>query len=84
MGESHPTTFTENGVTSANSAEIRTTQGCRCSFRKNDLQITNDFLKNIYLFIIILKHTVAVFRHTRRGHQISLRVVVSRHVVVGI
>jgi hypothetical protein len=37
----------------------------------------------IYLFIIC-KYTVAVFRHTRRGHQISLRVVVSHHVVAGI
>jgi hypothetical protein len=36
------------------------------------------------LFIIIHKYTVAVFRHTRRGHHISLQVVVSHHVVVGI
>jgi hypothetical protein len=36
------------------------------------------------LFIIIHKYTVAVFRYTRRGHQISLRVVVSHHVVAGI
>jgi hypothetical protein len=35
------------------------------------------FLKN--LFIII-----AVFRYIRRGHQISLWVVVSHHVVAGI
>ena len=40
------------------------------------------FLKD--LFIIICKYTVAVFRHTRRGHQISLQVVVSHHVVAGI
>jgi hypothetical protein len=33
------------------------------------------------LFIIISKYTVAVFR---RGHQISLRMVVSHHVVAGI
>jgi len=39
------------------------------------------FLK-IYLFIIY-KYTVAVFRHTRRGHQISLQMVVSHHVVAG-
>jgi hypothetical protein len=41
----------------------------------------------VYLFIylfIICKYTVAVFRYTRRGHQISLRVVVSHHVVAGI
>jgi hypothetical protein len=41
------------------------------------------FLKKIYLFIIC-KYTVVVFRYTRRGHQISLRVVVSHHVVAGI
>jgi hypothetical protein len=38
----------------------------------------------IYLFIIIYKHTVAVFRHTRRGCQISLPVVVSHRVVARI
>jgi hypothetical protein len=38
------------------------------------------FLRFIYYF----KYTVAVFRHTRRGHQISLWMVVSHHVVVGI
>jgi hypothetical protein len=37
----------------------------------------------IYLFIIC-KYTVAVFRHTRRGRQISLQMVVSHHVIVGI
>jgi hypothetical protein len=36
----------------------------------------------IYLFIIC-KYTVAVFRHTRRGRQILLRMVVSHHVVAG-
>jgi hypothetical protein len=36
------------------------------------------------LFIIISKYTVSVFRHTRRGHQIALFVVVSHHVVAGI
>jgi hypothetical protein len=40
------------------------------------------FLK-IYLFIIC-KYTVAVFRPPRRGHQISLWMVVSHHVVAGI
>jgi hypothetical protein len=38
----------------------------------------------IYLFIIISKYTVAVFRCTRRGCQISLQMVVSHHVVAGI
>jgi hypothetical protein len=41
------------------------------------------FLNFIYLFIIC-KYTVAVFRHSRRGSQISLWVVVSHHVVAGI
>ena len=30
---------------------------------------------------VICKYTVAVFRHTRWGHQISLQMVVSHHVV---
>ena len=30
----------------------------------------------------MIKHTVTVFRHTRRGRQISLRMVVSHHVHV--
>jgi hypothetical protein len=37
----------------------------------------------IYLFIIC-EYTVAVFRHTRRGRPIPLRMVVSHHVVAGI
>jgi hypothetical protein len=41
------------------------------------------FFLKIYLFTIC-KYTVVVFRYTRRGHQISLRVVVSHHVVAGI
>ena len=36
------------------------------------------------LFIVTCEYTVAVVRHTRRGHQISLRMVVSHHVVAGI
>jgi hypothetical protein len=36
------------------------------------------------LFIIILKYTIAYFRCTRRRRQISLRVVVSHHVVARI
>jgi hypothetical protein len=42
------------------------------------------FLKIYLLFIFICKYTVAVFRHTRRGHQMSLWMVVSHHVVAGI
>jgi hypothetical protein len=40
------------------------------------------FLK--ILFMIIHKYTVAVFKCARRGHQVSLWVVVSHHVVAGI
>jgi len=45
------------------------------------LEINNPFLKKIYLFIY--KYTVAVFRHTRRGHRIPLQMVVSHHVLAG-
>jgi hypothetical protein len=37
----------------------------------------------VYLFIIC-KYTVAVLRHSRRGSQTLLRMVVSHHVVAGI
>jgi hypothetical protein len=39
------------------------------------------FFFKSYLFIIICKYTVAVFGHSRRGHQIPLEMVVSHHVV---
>ena len=42
------------------------------------------FIYKDLLIIIIWNHTVAVFRHTRRGHQISLQMVVRHHVVAGI
>jgi hypothetical protein len=45
--------------------------------------VVHFFKRFIYLFIIC-KYTVAVFRHSRRGSQISLRMVVSHHVVAGI
>jgi hypothetical protein len=41
------------------------------------------FFFKIYL-LIICKYTVAVFRHTRRGSQILLQMVVSHHVVAEI
>jgi hypothetical protein len=47
------------------------------------LKLESFFFLKIYLFII-WKYTVVVFRYTRREHQISLRVVVSHHVVAGI
>jgi hypothetical protein len=31
----------------------------------------------------LYEYTVPVFRHTRRGHQLSLQMVVSHHVVAG-
>jgi hypothetical protein len=37
----------------------------------------------IYRYMYICKYTVAVFRHSRRGSQISLQMVVSHHVVAG-
>jgi hypothetical protein len=36
----------------------------------------------MYLFYAYL-YTVAVLRHTRRGHWIALQMVVSHHVVAG-
>jgi hypothetical protein len=50
---------------------------------RHGLHLSLSFFLKIYLFIIC-KYTVAVFRHTRRGHQISLQMVVSHHVVAGI
>ena len=50
--------------------------------RVSYLKLTLFFFK-IYLFIIC-KYTVAVFRHSRRGNQILLHMVVSHHVVAGI
>jgi hypothetical protein len=39
------------------------------------------FFKDLF---IICKYTVAVFRDSRRGHQIPLQMIVSHHVVAGI
>jgi hypothetical protein len=36
----------------------------------------------IFIFFVY-EYTVAIFRHTRRGHQIPLKMVVSHHVVAG-
>jgi hypothetical protein len=41
------------------------------------------FLKKITYLFYVYEFTVAIFRHTRRGHQISLRMVVSHHVASG-
>ena len=42
------------------------------------------FFFNKDLFIFIYECIVAVFRHTRRRHQIPSQMVVSHHMVVGI
>jgi hypothetical protein len=42
------------------------------------------FFKDLFIIYFICKYTIAVFRHIRRGHQMSLRMVVSHHVVAGI
>jgi hypothetical protein len=42
------------------------------------------FFKDLFIYFITCKYTVAVFRPSRRGSQISLRMVVSHHVVAGI
>jgi hypothetical protein len=51
-------------------------------YRSENMWLSIFFFKD--LFIITHKYTVAVFRHPRREHQISLQVVVSHHVVAGI
>jgi hypothetical protein len=48
-----------------------------------DVNINVFFQRFIQLFYSYV-YTVAVFRHTRRGHQIPLQMVVSHHVVAGI
>jgi hypothetical protein len=40
-------------------------------------------LKNYLLKLYVYEYTVAIFRHTRRWHQIPLQMVVSYYVVVG-
>jgi hypothetical protein len=52
------------------------------SLQPHILVLLKKFLKIIYLFNVY-EYTVAVFRHTRRGHQISLQMVVSHHVIAG-
>ena len=48
---------------------------------ENIICFVSFFLK-IYLFYLY-EFTVAVFRHTIRGHQVLLQMVVSHHVVAG-
>ena len=46
-------------------------------------ELTLFFLRFIYLFYVY-EHTITLFRHTRRGHQIPLQMVASHHVGAGI
>jgi hypothetical protein len=55
---------------------------CKDPYAKEGLFVVVLVFFNIYLFIIC-KYTVAVFRHSRRGNQISLQMVVNHHVVAG-
>ena len=41
------------------------------------------FFKRIINLFYLYEYTVAVFRHTKRGHQISLQLVVSHHMAAG-
>jgi hypothetical protein len=46
--------------------------------------LQSTLLAQAQIFIIINRYNVVVFKCTRGGHQISLWVVVSHHVVAGI
>ena len=61
---------------------LKKSRSVKCQYFKCNYNYNILFFK-IYLFIIC-KYTVAVLRYSRRGHQISLRMVVSHHVVAGI
>ena len=57
------------------------------SFLKSGLAEMKEADFSFFFFFqrfIICKYTVAVFRDTRRGRQISLGMVVSHHVIAGI
>jgi len=41
------------------------------------------FFKDLFIYFVY-KYTVAIFRHSRRGHRILSQMVVSHHVVAGI
>ena len=48
------------------------------------LPMTWSFFKKLFIYLFnVYECTVAVFRHTRRGHRIPLQMVVSHHVVAG-
>jgi hypothetical protein len=47
------------------------------------VHVTSDFFgfvfKELFIYFYVYEYTVAVFRHTRRGHQIPLQMAVSHH-----
>jgi hypothetical protein len=47
------------------------------------LEMCSIFLKELFILFYVYEYVVPVFRHTRRGHQILLQMVVSNHVVSG-
>jgi hypothetical protein len=55
-------------------------QYCSCKTSYSDS--LSFFKVFIYLFYVC-EYSVVVFRHTRRGHQIPLQMVLSHHVVAG-
>jgi hypothetical protein len=42
-----------------------------------------NFTSLCFLIFYLYRYTIAVFRHTRRGYQIPLQMVMSHHVVAG-
>ena len=53
-----------------------------CRLEDNFVQSTLNISLKIYLFYVY-ENTIALFRHTRTGHQIPLQMVVNHHVVAG-
>jgi hypothetical protein len=54
-----------------------------CRHAHLHIRILKFFFFNFIYLLYVYEYTVAVFRHTRRGHQIPLQMVVSHHVVAG-
>ena len=76
-----------NLIYRVSSRTARATQrNCLMKTKTNKLYIyTMNLLKNIHKIYLLCReeYTVAVFRHTRKGHQIPLQMAVSHHVVSG-
>jgi hypothetical protein len=48
------------------------------------LLLFQDFFKRFIYLFYVYEYMIALFRHTKRRHQIPLQMVVSHHVVAGI